>query len=424
MHDDGTTSNEDRLGAIGDIAFTIERGGLAGRGPLRRRGRQPDRLLARRLRRLLAREGRRRDRRARGRGPELLKQYGVVELDDDDRVVGFEEKPAEPTSNLAATAAYLYRGEDSALLGRYLEEGTRPTRRELRRLAAPRAPLYGYRFSGEWHDIGDLEPAPRGGQPAPCAAGPRRATPSTRSTLAAVPSTKSAPTVRPRSMCCSTSSSRGAASSAAGRLALCAACSALLPPARRPRCARCGAPTAWPVERCRECSGRRLAFARPGRGRLRRRGAPARRGLEGARPAQPRRARGELVVEVVPRPRAYTLTFVPADADRRLERGHNPAERLAHELGERWELPVVRSLGRTRSAGRSGLSRSPSAAQRRRGVPVRSGGRPRRSSSSTTSTRAVPPVSRRASALRKAGARASRSSPSLVPSDTRIDDRS
>ena len=28
--DDGTTSNEDRLGAIGDISFAIERGGLAG----------------------------------------------------------------------------------------------------------------------------------------------------------------------------------------------------------------------------------------------------------------------------------------------------------------------------------------------------------------------------------------------------------
>src|SRR5215218_8954841 len=30
VHDDGTTSNEDRLGAIGDIAFTTERAGLQG----------------------------------------------------------------------------------------------------------------------------------------------------------------------------------------------------------------------------------------------------------------------------------------------------------------------------------------------------------------------------------------------------------
>ena len=46
VHDDGTTSNEDRLGAIEDIAFTIERAGLHGEEPLRRRRRQPDRLLA------------------------------------------------------------------------------------------------------------------------------------------------------------------------------------------------------------------------------------------------------------------------------------------------------------------------------------------------------------------------------------------
>ena len=88
---------------------------------------------------------------------ELLTGYGVVELDDDDRVVGFEEKPAEPRSNLAATAAYLYRAKDLELLPTYLEEGNPPD--------APgnfvawlhtRAPVHGYRFSGEWHDIGDL----------------------------------------------------------------------------------------------------------------------------------------------------------------------------------------------------------------------------------------------------------------------------
>jgi glucose-1-phosphate thymidylyltransferase len=80
----------------------------------------------------------------------------VIELDADDRVVSFEEKPARPRSNLAATAAYLYRAHDLALLSRYLEEGNPPD--------APgnfvawlhtRAPVHGYRFTGEWHDIGD-----------------------------------------------------------------------------------------------------------------------------------------------------------------------------------------------------------------------------------------------------------------------------
>ena len=88
---------------------------------------------------------------------DLLGNYGVVELDGDNRLVGFEEKPAEPKSNLAATASYLYRAENIELLTQYLEEGNPPD--------APgnfvawlysRVPVYGYRFSGEWHDIGDL----------------------------------------------------------------------------------------------------------------------------------------------------------------------------------------------------------------------------------------------------------------------------
>ena len=36
-HDDGTTSNDDRLGAVGDMSFAIEHGGLRGRGSTGRR---------------------------------------------------------------------------------------------------------------------------------------------------------------------------------------------------------------------------------------------------------------------------------------------------------------------------------------------------------------------------------------------------
>ena len=42
---------------------------------------------------------------------------------------------------------------------------------------------------------------------------------------------------------------------------LCPHCRDGLSRLRSPLCTRCGAPTAWPVERCRECSGRRLGFA-------------------------------------------------------------------------------------------------------------------------------------------------------------------
>jgi glucose-1-phosphate thymidylyltransferase len=88
---------------------------------------------------------------------ELMTHYGVVELDDDDRVIGFEEKPSEPKSSLAATAAYLYRAEDLELLASYLEAGNPPDAPgNFAAWLHARTPLYGYRFRGEWHDIGDI----------------------------------------------------------------------------------------------------------------------------------------------------------------------------------------------------------------------------------------------------------------------------
>jgi glucose-1-phosphate thymidylyltransferase len=157
VHDDGTTSNEDRLGAIGDIAFAIERGGLEGEDLLIVAG---DNLIGYSLADFVAfwhdKDGSAIAVRQIA-DSELLKQYGVVELDENDRVVALEEKPAEPKSDLAATAAYVYRAEHLALLPGYLEEGNPPD--------APgnymvwlhtREPVYGYRVEGEWHDIGDL----------------------------------------------------------------------------------------------------------------------------------------------------------------------------------------------------------------------------------------------------------------------------
>src|SRR4051794_11963926 len=42
---------------------------------------------------------------------------------------------------------------------------------------------------------------------------------------------------------------------------LCTGCRAGLPRLGGTMCARCGAPTEWPVSRCVECTGRRIAFA-------------------------------------------------------------------------------------------------------------------------------------------------------------------
>jgi predicted amidophosphoribosyltransferase len=63
-------------------------------------------------------------------------------------------------------------------------------------------------------------------------------------------------------------------------------------------------------------------------------------------------AAAEVVVDALERPRVEVLTFVPPDGDRSLRRGHHPAERLARELGERWELPVEPLLRRARPVKR------------------------------------------------------------------------
>lgn len=154
---DGTTSNDDRLGAIGDIRFAIEEGGLEGEELLVVAG---DNLIEYSLADYV------RFWREKGDGaaisvhrisdPELIKQYGVAELDADDRVVSLEEKPAEPRSDLAATAAYLYRPDDAALVRTYLDEGNPPDAPgNFVVWLYPRAPVYGYRFEGAWMDIGD-----------------------------------------------------------------------------------------------------------------------------------------------------------------------------------------------------------------------------------------------------------------------------
>ena len=132
---------------------------------------------------------------------------------------------------------------------------------------------------------------------------------------------------------------------------LCAACRERLPRLEPPFCDRCGAPTAWPVARCRECSGRRLAFASA-------RAAVAydddvRRLVRGWKERGLRRLAveaAEVLVGVLPPPSSGVLTFVPPDRARSLQRGHHPAERLARELGELWSLPVLPLVARTRPA--------------------------------------------------------------------------
>jgi glucose-1-phosphate thymidylyltransferase len=154
--DDGTVSNEDRLGAIGDMDFAIRQAGieddllvLAG-----------DNLFLFDLGELC------RFARARGVGialkdlknRELARLYGVVETDRDGQVVRFEEKPALPASTLVSIGAYYYTRSHVPLVHEYLAEGNRPDQPGnyvawLHR----RVPVFGFVIPGQWYDIGDLD---------------------------------------------------------------------------------------------------------------------------------------------------------------------------------------------------------------------------------------------------------------------------
>ena len=158
VHDDGTSSNEDRLGAVGDIAFTLERAEIdddvlviAG-----------DNLFGYDLGDLVVFQ------RKKGVASavavhdvgdlRLASQYGIVEVAGDDRVVGFVEKPSEPASTLAATATYVFHREHVPLVERYLAEGNAPDQAgSFVAWLHAREPVYAYWFTGTWLDIGDKE---------------------------------------------------------------------------------------------------------------------------------------------------------------------------------------------------------------------------------------------------------------------------
>jgi glucose-1-phosphate thymidylyltransferase len=158
VHDDGTTSNDDRLGAIGDLRFVVEDAELdddllviAGDNLFEfSLAEYADFWRAKGAASAVA---------VRDVGSlELATHYGIVALDGQDRVVDFVEKPADPPSTLAATATYLFHRSHVAQLDDYLAGGNSPDQPgRLVEWLCRREFVYGWRFSEAWHDIGDRE---------------------------------------------------------------------------------------------------------------------------------------------------------------------------------------------------------------------------------------------------------------------------
>lgn len=87
-----------------------------------------------------------------------LKRLGVAQLAEDGRIVGFEEKPESPKSNLAAYATYIFNREALPLIGQYLLQGNpKDALGKIIGWMKDRIPVYGYVADGEFVDIGTIE---------------------------------------------------------------------------------------------------------------------------------------------------------------------------------------------------------------------------------------------------------------------------
>jgi glucose-1-phosphate thymidylyltransferase len=154
---DGSASDDDKLGAIGDINFVVTRENLAQNGLLIIAG---DNLFTESLANFVAR--------AKGTDAtvavydvgdlEAIKKYGNITVDADGTIARFEEKPQKPKGTLAAIAIYYYSPAVLSLLTTYLAAGNNPDQpgRFVQWLYT-RKPVKTYQIKGKWLDIGSKE---------------------------------------------------------------------------------------------------------------------------------------------------------------------------------------------------------------------------------------------------------------------------
>lgn len=91
--------------------------------------------------------------------PESAKKYGVVSIDKTGRVIEFEEKPLNPRSTLVSTGIYYFSKEHVSEVERYLAaEGAKfDAPGYYIKWLSVNSKVYGFSFSQKWYDIGDID---------------------------------------------------------------------------------------------------------------------------------------------------------------------------------------------------------------------------------------------------------------------------
>lgn len=153
---DGTFSNEDRLGAIGDMHLYLKQQGeiddlliIAG-----------DNLFGFSLQDFVAFFQQKNCSivafRDLGDIEKVRNRLGVGVL-QGTKVIAFEEKPAQPSSALAATACYLFRKEDLPLVGSFLELHQADSPGHFIKWLVEQREVRGFVFQEHWFDIGSFQ---------------------------------------------------------------------------------------------------------------------------------------------------------------------------------------------------------------------------------------------------------------------------
>ena len=155
--DDGTVSNETRLGAVKDIQFAIDTLGLddemlviAG-----------DNVLDFSLTKLTAYAKQKQTTcimRYYESDTAKLRKCGVAEVDETDRVLSLEEKPTEPKSHWCTPPFYFYTKADARLVQAGIEAGcgTDAPGSYIAWLST-QVPVHSMEMPGSRYDIGNLE---------------------------------------------------------------------------------------------------------------------------------------------------------------------------------------------------------------------------------------------------------------------------
>ncbi len=154
---DNSTSDQDKLGAIGDINLVVARENLAQSDLIVVAG---DNLFSEPLAEFAEQAKKSKATIATYDVGDLeaIKKYNNIETDANGVVTHFEEKPKEPKSTITGIALYYFSKEIIPMFTTYIDEGNNPDQpgRFIQWLYQ-RQPVQTYLVNGTWFDIGSKE---------------------------------------------------------------------------------------------------------------------------------------------------------------------------------------------------------------------------------------------------------------------------